>query len=454
MDSRHLLFDTWDQVAEEQLPNLLRLYMSPYVAHTCLCLSRYVQETWFPDPLAPDAERNRPEPRAEFQSFLANSFDEALSGAIKLARFCADCDNRPKTGVIIDPAQKVGPLVSATLEGSARITFIPEIQVIGESDLAAGALLRVQAPIGFVILFPSADLEIAILHDFLGRIREFDPARIACVDRVSLDYCRHHVGSVWKTFRPDIVVFDESFLQRHVPFGAFTARKALFQHWNRKGFTGFHSTTFQPNTVASLHFLRCLERHDPTFFGRMAKHLERIQRDRRYRRFIFGRHFNPSLARATAAVGWDKPGVRASGHYIHVQGREVYDAVGGVACSIRGHNPLGFREGIEKLADCPGGSRSLAAERLRELTGLQHMIPAVSGASAVEHDRSTYSRPRLRRSLRGVGCGPLWAAPWRVSQIYDEKYKENSPGCCSASNPWTSTKQSAIRRTNARSKKH
>ena len=392
MTSRHLLFDTWDQIVEEQLPNLLRLYMSPYVAHTCLCLGRYVQETWYADPLALDIARTggngtttqRLEP-PEFQSFLANSFDEALSGAIKLARFCADCDNRPKTGVIIDTGEKVGPLISVTLARSEKIAFIPDIQVIGEKDLAAGALARIRDPIGFVVLFPSADVDPAKLHDLLTRIgRESHPARIACVDRVSLDYCRQHARSLWKTLRPDVVVFDESFVQRHVPFGAFSARKRLFQQWNRKGLAGFHSTTFQPNTVASLHFLRCLERHDPAFFGRMARHLDRIHRDRRYRRFIFARHYNPSLARATAAVGWDRTGVRAFGHYIHVQGRQVFDAVGGVACSIRGHNPPRFRDEIEKLADCPGG-HSLAAERLRELTGLRHMVPAVSGASAVEH---------------------------------------------------------------------
>src|SRR6516225_2413138 len=114
MSSRHLLFDTWDQIIEEHLPNFLRLYVSPYVAHACLCLGRYVQETWYANPLrlhsSPPGGNGKATgqsaPRLEFQSFLANSFDEALSGAIKLARFCADCDNQPKAGVIIDTGGK------------------------------------------------------------------------------------------------------------------------------------------------------------------------------------------------------------------------------------------------------------------------------------------------------------------------------------------------------------
>src|SRR5262249_28982033 len=177
---------------------------------------------------------------------------------------------------------------------------------------------------------------------------------------------------------------DETFVHRHVPFGAFTAQRSLFQHWNRKEFTTFHSTTFQPNTIASLHFLSCLEQDDPLFYGQMAKHLERMQQDRAYRKSLFARLYSPSLARATAAVGWDRTDLRASGHYIQDGRRRVFDAVGGVACSIRGHNPSRSREEIEKLAPITEPHHQ-AAERLGELTGLRNLVPAVSGASAVEH---------------------------------------------------------------------
>ena len=61
---------------------------------------------------------------------------------------------------------------------------------------------------------------------------------------------------------PDIAVFDESFVNHEVPFAAFTARKRYFDHWNRPGKSTFHSTTFQPNTIASLHFMRCLAVED------------------------------------------------------------------------------------------------------------------------------------------------------------------------------------------------
>ena len=71
----------------------------PFVAQTCLCLSRYVQETWF----------KQDSPKPSFQSFLANSFDEAVSGAIKLARYAADIRGKSLAGLVIDCENRLGP---------------------------------------------------------------------------------------------------------------------------------------------------------------------------------------------------------------------------------------------------------------------------------------------------------------------------------------------------------
>src|SRR5262245_30240092 len=113
MGARHPLVETCDQIVREQLPNLFRLYLNPYVAQTCLCLARYVDTTW-PGRL-----------RGEFQTFLANSFDEALSGAIKLARYAASVAGRPTTGVVFDPSNRLGPFAGVTLASGARVEFIP-----------------------------------------------------------------------------------------------------------------------------------------------------------------------------------------------------------------------------------------------------------------------------------------------------------------------------------------
>ena len=81
MQARPSIADTCARIVQEQLPNLFRLYLNPFVAQACFCLGKYVQGTW-----------GRDEP---FQTFLANGFDEALSGAIKLARYSASSEGRP-----------------------------------------------------------------------------------------------------------------------------------------------------------------------------------------------------------------------------------------------------------------------------------------------------------------------------------------------------------------------
>ena len=78
---------------------------------------------------------------------------------------------------------------------------------------------------------------------------------------------------------PDIVVFDESFVNRAVPFAAFTARKSLFACWNRPRKATFHSTTFQPNSISPLHFMRCLAEADTEFMRRHGERLELVNAD-------------------------------------------------------------------------------------------------------------------------------------------------------------------------------
>src|SRR5262249_34082849 len=153
------------------------------------------------------------------------------------------------------------------------------------------------------------------------------------------------------TRRPDIVVFDESFVNRQVPFAAFTARKDLFDHWNQPGRTNFHSTTYQPNTISSLHFVRCLQAADPSFLAQVLPQLQRIDTDFDHRRAQFGQLYSRSLTKAIRQAGCDTPDIRAAGDFVTVNGQPVFDAVSGVACSIRGHNPAGYLDEIDALPD-------------------------------------------------------------------------------------------------------
>src|SRR5262249_7324781 len=157
--------DTCARIVREQLPNLFRLYLNPYVAQTCFCLEKYVQTTW-----------GRDEP---FQTFLANGFDEALSGAIKLARYSA---GRPTTGLVLDGGGRLGPFAGASVGDGERVEFVPGLVVIGKGDA-----LPKGGPFGFVVLASPVD---GVPEEHAEAIRTL-VARdgllvIMCVDRGSL----------------------------------------------------------------------------------------------------------------------------------------------------------------------------------------------------------------------------------------------------------------------------
>ncbi|HZZ82070.1 MAG TPA: aminotransferase class III-fold pyridoxal phosphate-dependent enzyme [Gemmataceae bacterium] len=359
MDGRHPLIDTLSQLIHEQTPNLLRLYISPYVTQTCLCLSRYVQTAW----------QNQPE--EEQATFLANSFDEALSGAIKLVRYANSVDRRATSVLVFDPSGRLGPFVSAKANGH-DVAFLPGIEVAGHDAsniVSVGAIVLVAGP------------ELDRHADAIRAIVRLDtPRLIVCFDRASLGSWRREPNGWWRELSPDVVIFDESFVDHHVPFGAFTGRKTLFDHWNRPGKTTFHSTTFQPNSIASLHFIRSLAKADPEFHAVNAGELAKFQADRSACGDWYARLYSSSLRKTARSAGFADAGVRASGAFVHINGRQIFDAVGGVACSVRGHNPPGY---VGELAGLHNAEVELAT-RLRELTGMPGMVPAVSGASAVE----------------------------------------------------------------------
>jgi acetylornithine/succinyldiaminopimelate/putrescine aminotransferase len=375
MSIRHPFLDTCAQLITEQRPNFFRLYLNPFVVQTCLCLSRYLQETW----------HKQASIKPAYQSFLANGFDEALSGAIKLARYCASVQGRPLAGLVIDCDDRLGAFASITVGGQGRIDFIPDLTVLGKQDIDKGAALPSGQPFGFVVLVLSPSLETCKNPDtLLSLLREQEALVIACVDRDALLRCRKSPSLLGETLLPDIVVFDESFVHQDVPFGAFTARKSLYDYWNTPGNSTFHSTTFQPNSISTLHFMRCLERDDPDFFAMLKDQLESIVSDPALCKSLLRDLYSPFLCRTINLLGTDTLDGKAAGHYVHIKSRKIFDGVAGVACSVRGHNPDTYVEELANWSDARDVHQA-AAERLKQLTGLDSFLPAVSGASAVEN---------------------------------------------------------------------
>src|SRR5262245_3744229 len=213
------LAETIESILREREPNFLRLYLNPHVAQACLCLDRYARTTW---------SSGRDE---DYQSFLANGVEEAISGALKLLR-CnrVPTDARP-TGLIVDPADRLAGFVSAELAGGGHVAFLPDLRVLG-GDLAEVMAASDASRIDPLVLVASdgrlLDEHATAIREILGR---HAPRIVTCVDREALDALRGEPGRLLREIVPDVVVFDESFAARAVPFAAVTARRSLFDVW-------------------------------------------------------------------------------------------------------------------------------------------------------------------------------------------------------------------------------
>jgi 4-aminobutyrate aminotransferase-like enzyme len=380
---------TCDQIIRLKIPNLLRLYLNPFVAQTCVALAEIVSEVW-------------PATRSEGRrsSFLANSGEEALSGALKLARYAQNVHwqsdgltterNDLATRVfLVDDGNRFRHFASTVIESDesderVTIEFIPEMHSISTAQFIARNQ-QADAAGGILVLSPDAlreahhsdDLQQAVMR-FCGGNRGLV---IACLDQ---DLFSDRAMFTDDKLNPDIVVFDESFTRRQVPFGAFSARPELAALWTVKGMTNFHSTTFQPNTISTMHFLKCLHEQSEPFYRQLLPSLKPLLVDHDLLYHTFRDLFSSSLAKLISLAGYDQDDVTASGHYIRVGNKRIFDGVGGVACSLRGHNPPDWAKEIREL-DPVENIRSEVQSRLEALTGLPHHVPAVSGAASVEH---------------------------------------------------------------------
>lgn len=398
LPTEHILA-TCSGMIRNRVPNLLRLYLNPAVTQAALSTARLIER------LLPATA-----PYGLFRTFLANSGDEALHGALKLARYtlnrragksAEDASQDACSRILLVDADR-----AAIADGGRRlrrrwdhfdstvlrqpdgepglVTWLPNVQRMSLSEFR-DELTRGVPFIGTAVL----PLE------RLSEIPEAEFVRLADSSRqrsgllivtLRADQCTDEaleaVGANSRAV-PDIVVFDESFTNAGVPFGAFAAPQALLAAWQKRGMTTFHSTTYQPNTISTAHFVSCLRDRAPQFAKSLTPEWEAIERDSRRCERVFAELYSPSLRRMIRASGFRGQRVTAAGHFLHVNGRRVFDGVGGVACSLRGHNPPNWVDEVRPLADDPNTPHRVA-DRLAELTGLSHHVPAVSGSSAIE----------------------------------------------------------------------
>lgn len=368
------VLETCEDLIRLRIPNLLRLYLNPWVVQTCTVLAAAVE--WkFP---ATAGDR--------YPSFLANSGAEALSGAVKLARFhqhrVLPRNSGPPDSSVLFIGDELPPgfaeletVGNGTDSGTAGL--IPDIRCCGEQQAAQDLSQPHFLPAAIVI----STAVVCADSPLMRQLQVYQRRGGLIVVRLRVEDLVLQADDT-QSLQPDILVFDDTLTARQVPFGAFTARRTVYGPWMTGKLSTFHSTTFQPNTISTRHLLRCLPNLAPGLYDRVQPQLALLLRDHQVLRRTFGELFSPSLLRVISAAGFAEHDVTVHGHYVSTGTRRLFDGIGGVACSLRGHNPETWPAEMRNLPE--GGVRSELARRLFALTGLPQYVPAVSGAGAIE----------------------------------------------------------------------
>jgi len=366
------ILDTCRMLIEEQTPNFFRLYLNPYVVQACVCLETIARQSW----PATGTQDDR------WPTYLGNAFEEVLSGACKLARYETECREMSQRGLVIDPAARLKYFEGISVTSGEQMTLIPDTVVLSGPEAIANVRNLPDDQFGFVVVLPEAidALQEAELKETL---KWHTRLKIVCLDRDTWLRSRQPKADWPADLNPDVVVFDESFVNRDVPFSALTSRSKIYGRWMQPGTSTFHSTTYQPNSISTLHLVRSLAAAAPEFIAVLRPQLSRLESDLEFRNEIFAELFSPSLAKAIRTIDFNQRIVKAAGHYVTVGKRSYFDGVAGVACSIRGHNPATYVDELE-AADPDADPREFVSQQLYELSGLPHHLPAVTGGGAVE----------------------------------------------------------------------
>ncbi|PPC90509.1 MAG: hypothetical protein CTY34_07505 [Methylobacter sp.] len=325
--------------------------------------------------------------KAIYKSFLCNSRIEALHGAIKISRHNALIaypksdrdvliyDQEGFYADLFDPLS-LGPdkaLVPGVFFYSAWPDLLSHLDKGNAQDKAA------------VVVCLHNGFPVAALNRIQTLCKQKQIILIINVAHVPEGVAESTLAALVHT--PDIVVWGEALTYHQVPFGAFSVIDDLYRPWATVATCFIHSSTYGGNSLAtSLVRDRILENLSVT--PEMTCRLESIADDPQARMAAFCTYINPITPLICQAAKLDLDIVSAKGSRIRIkqfaqETISLIDCIGGAGSNLRGYNPDDIGSVLEAHQPATDYWQDLA-RMLSSLTGLGHVLPAVSGACAVD----------------------------------------------------------------------
>ncbi len=317
-----------------------------------------------------------------YKTFFCNSHMEAVHGAIKIARHYAKTkDNLYNGGVLFfDPTDYFRSYFNPN-KLSDEEAIVPGIEIIEDFD----DIIKRLKNKNFKIIIASVD-------EF--KDEEFDAICEYCekndiITILNLSRVRLFSNILVRRLlinRFHIVCWGEVFTNYHIPFGAFSTRKDIYDIWNNISNCLTHSSTFGGNgmvlsyVIKNIHSWFSIFSTNPeyqAFFTKVTQSSRaKLKASRTYLNAyspIVLRHSNSDFHLA-----------KAEGSFLFMKGNKKLDCVGGSGCNVLGHNRQDMIVDVLEKHDTLFDYSLVLNKKLYEITGLQRMFQTVSGASAVE----------------------------------------------------------------------
>nr|VFK31052.1 MAG: Acetylornithine/succinyldiaminopimelate/putrescine aminotransferase [Candidatus Kentron sp. MB]VFK35419.1 MAG: Acetylornithine/succinyldiaminopimelate/putrescine aminotransferase [Candidatus Kentron sp. MB]VFK77280.1 MAG: Acetylornithine/succinyldiaminopimelate/putrescine aminotransferase [Candidatus Kentron sp. MB] len=333
------------------------------------------------------AKHNADRKTEGYKSFFCNSRFEALQGALKIARHRQMNRYRYHGGKILicDPTKAIEDYFLFP-PGQNESLFLPGVETFDILEEMEQRLTTTPVAACFSRLDKTLD------WNALPRIRsECSRNNI----RFGLDFSEMELAEIadlFQDFNPDadLYVWGEQLTNREIPFGVFSMSHDVYRPWNTIQNSLLHSSTYSGNLLA----LNKVKQVLMDGFGLSAQILKTcadIAVSDENKKKYFSAHVNPNLEKLYGLAGYDLDVQEASGCYLTVKSKDqkesqvLLDCLSGGALGIFGHNPADLVPAVLSLHDRSHDYwRDLAAE-LARLTGFEHALPSVSGATAVEN---------------------------------------------------------------------
>jgi acetylornithine/succinyldiaminopimelate/putrescine aminotransferase len=312
---------------------------------------------------------------------FANSEIEALSGAIRLSRQRAyQATPRLSSNVmILDHDLYYQDFYNPCLRDDVADALCPQIFMSSDFDQATSAIREGDFAAG-VVVQGSRPLNDEQLRAFIDECHERNTAAIV----VQADHALEGPFG-GPPVMPDVLIHGDNLTNHKVPAGCTIMSPEIYELWNNSVSAAIFMSTWAGNTMSLESALDNLDRRG-LIMDEDRKAFAEIDSDYDTRVRYFTEYVHPPLYRQSLMSGFALETTRSEGMELDLaDGRNLLDYGGGLGCSLRGQNPVGYIETVLDTFDPREDQRNNLEKLLGENSRFSHVLPGISGASAVDN---------------------------------------------------------------------